>query len=94
MVFSEKHADAVERVMKNSPKALINITTDHFVGFDGNSVLVEDEDGTPRVSSAAMSSDDRALGNIALALYENGQRLSRDQIDLVVRWARQFKYFD
>ncbi|KWA84251.1 hypothetical protein WL29_23100 [Burkholderia ubonensis] len=75
--------------------SLINITPKHFVTADGRPVLSVDQDGYPHVSADMVTQDDKALGEIALALYTNCLPLhaSKRNVDLVTAWVRQFKSY-
>ncbi|KVP39724.1 hypothetical protein [Burkholderia ubonensis] len=74
---------------------LINITPEHFVTADGRAVLSVDENGYPHVSAEMVLPADKALGEIALAIYTNCLPLHASQrnVDLVTTWVRQFKYY-
>jgi hypothetical protein len=75
---------------------LINITSDHFVTADGKAALSTDKNGYPIISPEMVTRDELRLGAIALALYSNGLALheSKQNVDVVIKWARQYKYYD
>lgn len=75
---------------------LVNITPSHFALPDGREVLSVDKDGFPSISPLMVSADEKAMGAIALAIYENCVPFHTDQrnIDIAAKWVRQFKYAD
>jgi hypothetical protein len=72
---------------------LINITPEHFATADGRQVLAVDAEGFPHISVEMVSEGDRSLAAIALAIYENCSPLhaSRENVETVAEWVRQFK---
>jgi len=73
----------------------INITPEHFVTADGRQALSVDQDGFPHVSAGMVTQEDKALGEIALAIYTHCAPLHETEanVDLVTSWVRQFKYY-
>ena len=71
----------------------MNITPEHFATSDGVAVLSVDPDGYPHVSAELVTEEDKALGEIALAIYQNCMPLhaSKRNVDLVANWVHQFR---
>lgn len=83
--------------MKSKSKALVNITPDHFLNERGEPMLEVGSDGVPCVSAALTEPNDRAMAEIALAIYRNGVALHADdglRAQVIARWARQYSYQD
>jgi hypothetical protein len=72
---------------------LFNITVEHFVTADGKTVLCVDESGFPNISADMVTEEERAMAAIALAIYKNCGPLhtSRQHVETVTQWVRQFK---
>lgn len=73
--------------------AFMNITPEHFATKEGVPVLSVDKDGHPRVSAELVTEEDKALAEIALAIYLNSMPLhgSKRNVELVAGWVRQFR---